>query len=482
MIFRQRDFTGGENLKLLSEFLQPNQLVAAQNCELTAEGLVQTRKGKVKINTTSLGSGGILSAFVYAKENGTNYLVAQHGTSLYAKAWDGADFSAFPAAVKTALGAGDKLRGQVWKDSLILCNATVNPFRFDGTTCTDLGGSPPKFSHLVIYAGRAWGVMASTPNIIRYSDLENYDSWPQLNIIKVRDGDGDYITGLSPVAGGMIITKTRSTFALYGTNRDNLQLSEPLARVGSMSPDGLLAGVMQGLDNWYFVGLNGVEALPETHTPLLDLLTVAQKTQVIGFWHDLTRRAYFHLPNGKTLCMDGKYQGITTWTGLNAGCFTAANAEGLNSALIIGDASAGHLYYLTGDTDDGASIQTLIKTSYLDHGSEKEKIWRHFTPHMEIIDQFANYEIFARYDIDYRSLQGSRSFAGTLPNVFEWDTDNWNVAYWGIGAGLAQLNNPYWLHGVRGGFASFEIKTNNRIRLRGYELDLQLTNRMAGVR
>jgi hypothetical protein len=480
MIFRQRDFTGGENLKILSEYLKPNQLVSAQNCELTAEGLVQTRRGKVKINTTTLGAGGILTAFVYPKENGTNYLVAQHGTSLYAKSWDGEPFTAFPAAVKATLGDSDKLRGEVWKDNLILGNATVNPFRFDGTTCTDLGGSPPKFSHMAVYAGRLWGIVAATPNIIRYSDLENYDSWPALNIIKVRDGDGDFLTGIHSTPGGLLLTKTKSLYAVYGTSRDNLRLSEPLARVGSFSPDTLLPGIMQGMDNWYFADLNGATALPETHTPILDSLTAAQKAASIGHFNNLTRKAFFALPNGQVVAMDGKYQGITTWTGLNVACFTSADAEGLNGGLIIGDATNGNLYTVTGDDDDGAAIQTIIKLAYNDYGSDKEKIWRYFAPHIDLLDQSGNFEIFAKYDIDYRSLAGLMTTAGTLPNILEWGVDDWGGAYWG--SQLSQLNNPYWLHGVRGGVASFEIKTNNRILFRGYEANYQLTNRISGVR
>ena len=33
MAYRQSDFTGGENRRLLPEFIGPNQLVLAQNCE-----------------------------------------------------------------------------------------------------------------------------------------------------------------------------------------------------------------------------------------------------------------------------------------------------------------------------------------------------------------------------------------------------------------------------------------------------------------
>ena len=71
---RQRDFTGGENKLIIPELVGPNQLISAQNCVLSADGLPETRKGKFRFNETEFGTSGFTSFHRYSKENGTRYL------------------------------------------------------------------------------------------------------------------------------------------------------------------------------------------------------------------------------------------------------------------------------------------------------------------------------------------------------------------------------------------------------------------------
>ena len=208
---RQNAFTGGENLKVLPGLSQPDQLIRAKNCVLNADGVVETRLGRVRVNTDTIGAGPILSLHLFATMAGVNYLIAQHGTSLYGVTWDGAStIASFGTAIKTGLTAASKLRSVVWKDNILFTNGVDNPFKWDGTTVADISGSPPKSHIIKIYASRAWLVDAANPNQVRYSDLENFDSWPALNVILVRDNDGDFIRGLSPQSGGLVIFKNNS--------------------------------------------------------------------------------------------------------------------------------------------------------------------------------------------------------------------------------------------------------------------------------
>jgi hypothetical protein len=472
--FRHQDFTGGENRKLFPEFIKPNQVALAQNCALTAENVLETRAGRVKVNTNSLGEGPVISAKRFAKEAGTKYVVAQHGTSLYAAAWDGATpFASFGVAVKTAL-SGAKLRYEVWKDNLICYSPGDDAFRFDGTTCTALGGTPPRFRALKVYAGRMWGVDAANPNFVRFSGLETYDTWDALDIIKVRDGDGDLIMGLSPQPGGLVIAKNNSLFPLYGTNRNNLRLGEPVSRSGCVSLDGMLdVGVLVSSDNWYQFDLSGTSPVPETHTPLLANLTPAQRAQAFGAWLGFDRRALFHLPSNEVVVMDAKRNAITTWRGLNAASFDVANAAGDNGELLVGDASEGHVYMLNGTDDDGDSIETVIRLAYNDMGTGSDKEWRYFWPKIEFMDGITNYEIFTRYDIDFTRVKGLKAFAGNLQDYLDWGSDDWGLPMWGNGAN--QIEPPYWLHNVRGEYVAFELRTNVRIRLKGYEVKHRIT-------
>ena len=473
-IDRQRDFTGGENRQLLPEFIKPNQLVLAQNCVITPEGFPQTRLGKTKVNVDSLGEGGILSLFVYPKMNGSNYLVAQHGTTLYASLYDGStQIDGFPITAKEAMTASLPLRGVVWKDVLILSNGTDAPFYFNGSACTDLSGTPPKFKIMAVHASRLFVVDAENPNFIRFCGLENYNSWDALDVINVRDNDGDEITAIVSMPGGLLIFKTRSTWCLYGTNKDNMRLEMVSDSVGCVSHDGAQAsGVMTGADNWYLFNTSELTPIDETHVPLLSLLTPAQKAQIKSVTLRMTRQVLFSLPNGTMVVLDGKRNCITTWTGLNVGALAACEAEGMDGALLVGDKTNGRVYRLDNTMDDdGTPIETLIKTAYRDGGSSQDKIWRYFLPRLTILSEGGNYEIFLRHDVDYREVYGQKAVAGNLPNFIEWGVDFWGTAVWGSSS---SMDAPYWLHGARGNVISFEIKTGSRILFKGYDAKVRI--------
>ena len=471
-VYRQNDFTGGENRRLLPEFIRPNQLVLAQNCEMTDEGLVQTRKGKVKINTTTLGAGDVISAVRWAKEDGTKYLTVQHGTSLYSRTWDGvSQFTDFGAAIKTGLTA-DKLRYVVWRNNLIAYSAGVNAFRYDGTTVADLAGSPPRFIHLVLYANRLWGIDAANPNQVRYSGLENYGTWDALDIINVRSGDGDKLAALAPVSGGMLLCKTRNIFPLYGTNRLNISIGEPISEAGCISTDGVLAGLIMGADNWYFTNLSSIQPIPETHSVLLEKLTFAQKQSVFSASLTKERKAFYTLPSGEVVVLDGKRNAITSWRGLGATCFAVAEAVGDTGVLLCG--GAGHIYMVNGLDDDGTPIETYLKLSYMDYNTGFDKEWRVFWPKLDILDS-GDYEIFLRYDVDYAMMKGQTTVVGVVPDYLEWGVEDWGSAAWGTGNN--SLETPYWFHTVRGEYISFEIRSLYRLRFRGYESRYRIMGR-----
>lgn len=477
-VVRQRDFTGGENKLLLPEFVQQNQLITAQNCELTPEGIPQTRKGKTRLTEVSLGSGGIKAMFIYAKEDGTVYLCCHHETSFYAVKWDGYSKVTFPAAIKTGI-TGDALQGEVWKDVLILSNGTVDPFKFDGTVCSDLSGTPPKFKIFTVYANRLWVVDASNPNIIRFSDLEDYDGWDALNIIKVRDADGDEITGLIRQPGGLIITKYNSVWPLYGTSIDNLRVGPTPIEENAGCVAGLTLinggnyGLFLGDNGFYSFDLTSVTPVFYTHRDVIKALTKTQKKLSFGVAQPAERRAFINLPTGSTLAIieqqrmesNQPYYAMYTWKGLNAGCFVVADAPSLSGELLIGDADEGHIYILNNNIDDdGTPIETIIKTAYDDQGSVNNKVWRRCDPEIELVNT-GSYMYQMSHDVDYKKLTGLALFQNTEDRVLDWDLDDWDASFWGYNR--ERVSEPYFFE-ARGHRISFEIKSSTRIKFLGF--------------
>ena len=348
---QRTDFTGGENIRLVPGLVAKSQIILGQNCELSPEGLLRTRLGKRKLLTTPIGAGGVLGVWTFGTTAGTNYLIVHHGTSIYAGEWDGTSQDPTLTEIKTGLTANARFNVEVWKDNIFFANGNDAIFRFDGTTTTTLLDSPP-LSYLVkVYEGRLYVVDAANPNLLRYSGLEDYDDWHGLNVINVRDGDGDEIKNILPVNGGMALVKTRNIFILYGTNKDNFKLNAMPAS-GAAGATGYFSGndggIVLGRDSWFTVQTNGVKPVGITHSPLLQDMTLDQLADTTAVAQKRYLRGYYLLGNGERtiVMMDGKSGAIFRWTGLDAGAIGVADCEGFDDDILIGDADEGTVYIL----------------------------------------------------------------------------------------------------------------------------------------
>jgi len=471
-----RNFSGGENLKIGPEFIGDNEVINAINCIISSEAPLITRDGKTRLNPTSLGSGPILSILRYTKTNGTKFLLVQHGTSLYAPTWDGvSDITNFGAAIKTGLTAGLKLRGRIWKDVVILTNGEDTVFYFNGTSCTDIPSAPlsPKF---VVYANRLWGWEG---NALKFCELEDYTDWPALNIILIRDDDGDYITNLSPQPGGMVIFKQNSAWSMYGTNRQNINIPEaPISsRIGCISYDSLVDdGVVMGKDNLYTFNLTGMRPFKETHTPLIKNMTIAQRKNVHMVLHTVENRILVFLGDNQelTLVIHGEFNSaITTWRNINASCFELVDNADDEEILLIGDATNGIIYKNEGQNDDGTLIETRIKSHYNDYDINLDKIWRLFQLEIDVVDDIDPVRFYLGYDVDYSRFGGMMTQSYNK-NLLDWGIDAWGTANWGSNY---RIKEEMWMGDVRGSRISFEIVVYHRIKLSGWSTRL----RPAGV-
>lgn len=475
---RQRDFTGGENKLIIPELVGPNQLISAQNCVLSADGLPETRKGKFRFNKTEFGTSGFTSFHRYSKENGTRYLILQQGTAVYAITWDGTSpITSLGSSIKT-LTSTTRLRYVTWKDRVFATNGVDNIFTiyYDGASWTvaDVAGSPPKSKVVKVYANRLFVVPTTQPNCVQFSNLEDYTTWDVLDIIKIRDADGDSIQAISPQSGGLVVAKSKSVWVLYGTNINNFNLPDaPLfAEDGCACPDAFLdIGLFMGYAGLYTFNLSSVTPAFNTHKSVIQDLTTANKAASFGVVDPIEKRVLINLGSGDTLCIQEqvhplsgeRYFACMTWTGLAAGCMCVANDANDPCNLLIGDVDDGFLYALTNSTDDdGTAIETFIKTAYADKNSVFDKVWRRFSPEIEVLSGAGAYTMTLGYDLDYELSSGETSVSGAT-TVFTWGTSLWGDL-WGTSA---RLTPDYYLE-ARGSRISFELTSKSRIKLLGY--------------
>lgn len=464
---RYRDFTGGENRNILPEFLKANQLKLAKNCIMTGEGVLETRYGKTPVFTTPIGSGAVTSVHRFAKEStGKKYIVVQYGTVLYHAEYDGATQLAAVSSLATGLNAA-KFRSCVWKDQMILTNGVDNVKTYSGAALADLGGSPPKSKYVKVYGSRLWLVDVANPNYLRFSDLENPAVWDALNIIHLRDGDGDEITGMSPQNGGMLIFKQRSVWPLYGTSKDDFKIPEhPLSdSVGCMAPDTLIdQGFFMGASNIYRFTLSTVEEISNTHRDVIENLTLAEKQACFAVYQTEQKRVLLHVGT-EILNLEERYQGITSWDTLSAQSFSVLDAKDDDGSILVGDSALGLVYKLDNSvSDDGVSIPTTIEHASIDEGVIHEKQWRYYSPEIESAGVMGSY-VTLGYDVDYGGKTGTKSFTGLGTGGMIWGAGLWGTGTWGANV---RHTLRYDLHHVRGNRISFRIMTSDRIKYYGY--------------
>lgn len=452
---------------MLPERVQPNQVLRAKNCNFTGDGILESRLGKTKINTAALANP-IISVHRYVKESGTGYILVQSGTTLYAKAWDGtstlADLTT-TAVTKTVNGA--KLRSVVWRDKIILTNGVDNVFSFNGTTFADLGGSPPKSKTIRVYASKLWLVDTANPNQLRFSGLEDPDTWDALDVIKVNSSSGDTIVGLASQPGGLVIFKSNETWVLYGFDRFDMRLTTaPInISVGAVSPDCIIdQGLVYGGDNLYKFDLTSVTPLSDTHREVFATLT---QTDQKGLFAALTPENGRIIMWCKTECLniETRFGGILSYDTLNASCFAVNNGINDDGLLLVGDATSGYVYKLSNTSnDDGTAIDTEIWDCYRDYDSPREKVWRRFNAELTTFAAPQNW-IYQSADFDYGITSASLGTSGTTtPNALVWNTGKWGVNTWSAGSKL----NPSFHLTARGHRISIRLKANDRCQYLGY--------------
>lgn len=469
-LFRQFDFGGGENLSLQSNMLADNQVQIALNKVITSEGLLETRKGKTKVNSNTPAAGGITSIHRFTKESGTQYLVVQHDTSLYAPTWDGsATLTTLGTAIATGLNAA-KFRSKVWKDQIILTNGSDNVKTFNGTTFTDLGGSPPKSKWITIYANKLWLGDVSNPNFLRFSGVEDPASWDALDVIKVRTADGDTITGTASVPGGLVIFKKNSVFPLYGNTRDNIRVGEPISNyIGCCGFDAYTEdGLFVGRDNLYRFDLSSVTPLSQTHNRIFTDAGIGVLDDAIVQSFPREMMVVCHIPNASkdAIIVDARKGGITRWRGLNIGSMCITDDKVDPADLIIGDATTAQIYKYYGDNDDGTKINWEIRSKHFNNDTQREKVWRFIQTEVEYLEG-TSYAAYVTADTDFETITESLTIDGDLETStgLIWGTGLWGAEKWG--SSRVKIRDRFFFNLLRGTFASFKFIGTQRIRFQG---------------
>jgi len=130
------------------------------------------------------------------------------------------DSTPTPATLISGMTAGAEYTFTTLKDILVIANGIDAPRKWDGTTVSLLGGTPPVLDCVVTHQNRVWGVEAGTSRV-RFSDILDPETWGALNFIDFNPEDGDRITCIERFGQELTVGKNWSMAQVTGNATTN---------------------------------------------------------------------------------------------------------------------------------------------------------------------------------------------------------------------------------------------------------------------
>jgi len=257
LVERRNDFTGGLNLRADQFQLADNESPDMLNMEVDPRGGLFTRGAYREINSTAVT--GTWSPKRLSWFKGTSqYLMLSTETSVHTST--GSNFTQlnFGAAQPVVASGGNGIEFAQWGDTMYMVTGSAATASYkwkvtdtyataltaSGPTwqayASPVGGYFPKAEHTIQHTNKMFVANTkedgtSYPNRLRWSHEGLPSDWLQSDYIDF-NGGGDGITGLSVVAGHLVVFKPQAIYVLFGydsTDHNVVELSSVLGCDGS---------------------------------------------------------------------------------------------------------------------------------------------------------------------------------------------------------------------------------------------------------
>lgn len=179
-IFPWGDLTGGEAHIYPISAMPPKYSTLLQNFHITEKGGIGKIPGYTKVNSTTVSSE-LTYGYEFRKSNGTVITLVAGGGKIYKV--DGGSLT----AIKTGLDTSAIVDFAQMNDICIMVNGVDAPMKYDGTTVSALGGSPPATAYKVhVHKRRVWMLEKADRVKATHSALNNPEDY-------TTGGDAGYI-------------------------------------------------------------------------------------------------------------------------------------------------------------------------------------------------------------------------------------------------------------------------------------------------
>ena len=168
---RLADFTGGEASIFPVSRMPSKYSTLLQNCHLSEHASIEKIPGYVKVNAASSGIT-FSNGYQFRKSDGTEFILVSGGGSIFKVVGDTL------VAIKTGLNTSARVSYATMNDLCIMVNGVDAPMKFDGTTVSALGGTPPATAFKVhVHKGRVWMLEKTDRLLASHSALNNPEDY-----------------------------------------------------------------------------------------------------------------------------------------------------------------------------------------------------------------------------------------------------------------------------------------------------------------
>ena len=372
--FKIKNFAGGLNQSADDSLLSVNQSRDAQNVDVSS-GTLKTISGYSKYIATAAPAG-ITRLMKFYKNNTstgavTSYLLAATATAIYY--WTGSAWSALATGLTS--GDWDYLNYQISStDVIIMGNGSDVMKKWDGTTFSNLGGTPPVAKSISLHAERLWATgVKAYPNTVYYSDDLNPENWTggedAAGEVYLPTWDGGVCIGVSNIFSDLVIFKTNNIFRVVGTYPSVYEVKQVYSSVGAIAEKTIVSGNDRAFflskDGLYYY--NGVSAYPLLGDMAKDVvINPAYAKNAVSIIHKNV--LYCAFPEGNSTANNAVFvydllnKNLMIWRGLAVTDFMEYEDK-----LLFTD-STGYVYTMDDNavTFDGTNINAYWETPWQD--------------------------------------------------------------------------------------------------------------------
>lgn len=307
----------------------------------------------------------------YYPSNNQNETLFVHGSDLY-KADDN-DGSV--TSIVSDLNSTEEYHFGTSKDKAFFVGESTTPRYYNGTSVSDVGGSPGSSSTLAFHKNRLFLVSSSDPTRLNFSDLGDYETYGATNFLYVPSPkSNDPIQQIISFQDNLIILTKNSKWVLSGSDLGNFQLREAVGKEGLINPD-----AVDKTDNYiYFVSSRGLNRWSGSEDELVSSLVEPEFRNIgseesvnVIAWENQIRTYYRYKSaptNDRCMIFDTIYE--ETFIDTDAPIRYTEVLFKDNFLLVEGSDRVGALYYAEqGFSIMGKPIDFQYRTKYHSFGN-----------------------------------------------------------------------------------------------------------------